>query len=155
MIIIILHFFDHKFLQYKCNKCNKYTCLNDQLGKLTSNTRMILQTNKETICRWGIPFPNPNAPRNSVPCCFHYVTHRKKNLPRDIAQNRIRFLWDTGGNKNVYFTAVPADLSSRVLCREFVLGGLNIRARVPRKRHAGIVEIYLNALQSWFTTEFH
>ena len=41
---------------------------------------------------------------------------------------------------------MPADLSTQVLCREFVLGGLNIRACVSRKRHARTVEIYLNAL---------
>lgn len=70
-----------------------------------------------------------------------------KCLLRDIAQGRDRLSFrDTDGNKNVYFTAATADLSSRVLCREFVLGGLNIHARVPRKRHAGTVGIYLNAL---------
>jgi len=43
------------------------------------------------------------ASRNSVPCCFDYVTHRKKSSPtgRDCSLR--------AGNKTVYFMAMMHD----------------------------------------------
>lgn len=61
--------------------------LNDQLRKLTFNTRMSLRTNKETICRWGISRGNPNAPRiaTRLPAAL-IMSPIVKSLPYDIAQ---------------------------------------------------------------------